>query len=192
MDKQQVLRDYLGANLPLVFKFANRYAKPFRRTEPDYINEIASLAVIRILECAENWDPSRCAPGTFIVWQIRAIISRLVFYRLKKMAPCRTANFAEVDFGVIEKKPDESIQGPEATERQEFLGMLRKTFDDALDGLSDTQAAAVRAVVGKGATRRDWARRTQTCKNAVDQKIRRGLAGLRENPKVKKLAEYLK
>lgn len=192
MDKQQVLRDYLGANLPLVFKFANRYAKPFRRTEPDYINEIASLAVIRTLECAENWDPSRCAPGTFIVWQVRAVISRLIFYRVKKMAPCRTANLAEVDLGVIEKKPDESIQGPEATERQEFLGMVRQAFDEMSDVLSGAQVEAIRNVIQKGKPRRVYAGEIGVCKNAVDQNVKRGLATLRENRRMQKLAEVMK
>ena len=192
MKKQQVLREFLGENLPLVFSFANRYAKPFRKTDPDYVNEIANLAVIRTLECADYWDPERCAPSTFVIWQVRAVVSRLAFYRLKKMAPCRTASRAELELGEIESKPDQSIQGPEIVEREELLGHVRQVFDQVGEILSEPQRAAIRNVIQKGMPRRSYASKIRVHKNAVDQNVKRGLATLRENRRVQKLAEYLK
>lgn len=186
MDKRQVLNDFIGGNLPLIYSLAHKLTRRMRERDVDTTNEFASEIIIRSLECSHHWDPSRCSACTFIVWQARAVLSRQARYKAVKFGPHRTA----IDPGEAAALENLAAQGdPSQFEQAEFVQRLQRVIGIASSFMPNGQGAAVRATVLRGKSRRQYAQECGVTKSAIDQRVNKGLARLAEFRPFRKLAE---
>jgi RNA polymerase sigma factor (sigma-70 family) len=167
----------LRENTKLLYWVARMMLRSIRRRSDEDINEFASELAVRALSVADQYDPERGSFSLWLVWQGRAVRSRMLSKNRLTWKPQATGGteITAVEMAAAQYDHTEQVEKAECRE------ILLRAFHESLNDLPGPMRSVARSALVRGTPLRQIAEMRGVHHNAVQETMRRAKTRLRKS-----------